>query len=1268
MRNAGRQRRLWVCGAAFIALIWAPSVVCASASLRVWGEPGESFTGGGTLVFDSTSTFRFDNRLGGLACSIGSPLFSLYFRGSALHSFAKGRHEPLVRSPNDNESTMDESYQGRGCRSASGLFQVRKLAYRPDGTLREAWITWTTRCGASVARQFGELRVNADTTIWQDLPADQWCTAGDSAAFEVSAFHAGGRSVTFQVAGLPAGASFVDLGAGRASFRWKTSTLQAGQIVPVSIIASDDQGSSDTSMTRVRVVPYARITVVSDVGDPVGGGLPFELSGPETAVQLSEHQPNLGLQVNWIKASDYLHFAFVAPFGRRLESGVYEGTSRAPFQSSMTPGLDVAGRSSCNKESGRFTIRRLKRDAQGVVTGIWATVENRCENAAPALRAEMRYNIDTTLYVLAPADVNVEVGQPVIVEVAAVGTIGRPMQIEVTGLPAGATFTPTGAAAGSIQWRAPSEPVAEIAVHVVGTDDQGGREEVVTRIHVSRPARFYLSSILGDCNGPNPSLAFTQLTHDFRPLPRDTSTVDVSVEAANSRAELVLRAPFGQALRRGTFPLGRFEYTGADRILGYMQLFGGSLGYTTESGNFHIRKWRRDADGYTRSLWATWRSGCGSSITKTGQIIMNADTSLYLTAPGIAMVERGRQLQMEVSGTSVTGAPVSLTCLQAPAGSSFTPAGPGRATLSWNASVPAGNAFATFIGSDPSGNADTMTTLIRVMRPQRFVVDAAPSHWVTVEGATRLDATNSNFEAPTPNEAYLVMYAVGRTWSLRATAPYARRMSPGVYVAGLQSFPSAESRTPTFRLGSRIQSTVADSVWFHVRKIAFDERGNLTQLWVPFDVKDYDASHVKGELRFGDPDTTLYMEAPADVYVNQAGRVEYAVKAVHAFGRPVTLSARGLPGTATFVDDGSGTGHFSWSVNAPENSTFPVTVLASDGQGATDTCVTYVHVVVSATLQTVRESPEPEDPWATSTTTDATRSEFRLYRYMEHGAVIEVQEDTRNWSFYFAAPNDEPMVPRTYSGAVGIFEAYGPQPVLGILVYNRGCPFTTGSTFTVLDARYDADGHIAAFAATFRDTCDTRPALSGEIRYGARTGVVATLASRLLADGGAGFARLAWRISTTGGSLSLERREGPDGEWLVLESRVPDGLGKVSFEDHDVIAGHHYDYRLVSSEGSVLDQVALTISSLQGFRILSLGPNPVNRTIVLQTAGQIDGPIKFRVMDIAGRVVWSDVFPTAGGVRPSIELRLPTRLSQGVYVLHAEADGDASSWRFAVVQ
>jgi hypothetical protein len=150
--------------------------------------------------------------------------------------------------------------------------------------------------------------------------------------------------------------------------------------------------------------------------------------------------------------------------------------------------------------------------------------------------------------------------------------------------------------------------------------------------------------------------------------------------------------------------------------------------------------------------------------------------------------------------------------------------------------------------------------------------------------------------------------------------------------------------------------------------------------------------------------------------------------------------------------------------------------------------------------------------------------------------------------------------------------------------------------------------------------------------------------------------------------LSLERRERANGEWLVLESRVPDGFGKVSFEDHDVVAGQRYDYRLVSSGGNVLDQVALTISSSQRFRILSLGPNPVNRTIVLQTAGQLDGPIKFRVMDVAGRVVWSEVLPTAGGVRPSIELKLPARLSQGVYVLHAESDGGASSWRFAVVQ
>lgn len=1254
--------------ACFVALaigLLVDSSAFAASSLRVWGEPGEWMTGGATLSFESPLAFTFSQPLGGFTCSAGSPAFSIRFRGPTSHPLSPGTYGPLVYSPSDNESMIDEGYRTSGCRPASGSFQVRKLAFAPNGAVRQAWITWTAKCSATGPSQFGELRVNADTALWQSLPADAWCFGGDSAAFDVRAFDAESRPVTFQASGLPTGATFVDLGGGNARFRWQTATTSAAQVVPVTIIASNDAGVSDTTISRVHVVPYAMLKVSSDPGDPLGGGQPSAFLGPETAIQIAEHQLNLGLQLTWLSQSQRWSFALVAPYSRRLEPGVYEGSLRAPFQPTMLPGLSVSAATSCNTETGRFTVRRLARNAQGSVTGIWATVEDHCNGIVPKVLCEMRYNIDTTLYVQAPADVNVEVGTPVNFSVAAIGTRGRPLNLEASGLPAGATFTPIGTDAGSLNWVAPSSS-GETEVRFVATDDQSGRAEVTTRIHVSLPARYILKTASNDCQVRDQSIVLTQLTNDFVPLPRYPTEAWVRTRGATS-SELNVRAPFGFDLRKGIYPVGSYEYTGADRIFGYMTHYLNSQGYSNNLGSFHIRKLRIDADGFARSLWATWQGGCSAPPTTTGSLILNADTSLYLSAPAIAMVERGRKLQFDVSGTSATGSPVQLSCPQYPPGATFTFGSPGNATLSWPAAVPEGNVIATFIGSDPAGNADTLNTLIRVMKPQLMVVNGPPSHWTTVGGRTRLDATNANFYAPNPGVVNLLCYAIGRTWEFQVTAPFDRRLTPGLYVGGPRLMIGQPTRVPTIRVLSGNNATAAESVYFHVRKVAFGADGRPTQLWMPFSIKDW-AGRVTGELRFGDPDTALYLSTPADLYANPASPMTFTARAVHAEGRPVALSARGLPPDASFQDQGDGTGSFTWPSSTGENTIIPVTVIAADDQGRQDTCVTHLHVVVPASLQTVRDPNILGDSWAQTSSTDATQSDFILRPYITRGVHLQVVSSTRDWWLYFDAPNDDFLTRRTYDLAMGVYDRTLAQPLLGILSSGLGCFYGARGTFTVLDVAYDASGRVATFWATFKDSCSQRGAISGEVRYGTITGVVATLASRLLASGENGMARLKWRVTSNGATLRLERRDTNRAEWRELATPAPDGLGTVSYEDREVVAGETYDYRLSSMAGIVLDEVTVTIKPETDFRIVSVGPNPASRTLILYTAGRSDGPLRLSVMDIAGRLIWSELRPAATVVNSTLSLQLQGSLPPGVYILRAAWSSNRTERRFAVVQ
>jgi hypothetical protein len=239
---------------------------------------------------------------------------------------------------------------------------------------------------------------------------------------------------------------------------------------------------------------------------------------------------------------------------------------------------------------------------------------------------------------------------------------------------------------------------------------------------------------------------------------------------------------------------------------------------------------------------------------------------------------------------------------------------------------------------------------------------------------------------------------------------------------------------------------------------------------------------------------------------------------------------------------------------------------------------------------------------------------------------------------------------------------------LGILSNDNGCFYGARGTFTVLDAGYDASGHITAFWATFQDSCSMRGALSGEVRYGTSTGVVATLASRLLASGENGMARLGWRVTSTGGVLRLERRDANSREWRLLATPAPNGLGNVSYEDRDVVTGETYDYRLSSGAGAVLDEVAVTITANAEFRILSVGPNPANRTLIVHTAGHSGGPLRLSVMDIAGRVVWRDLRRAETVEGSTLSLQLPGSLAPGVYVLRAVWLSSSAERRFAVVQ
>ncbi len=99
-----------------------------------------------------------------------------------------------------------------------------------------------------------------------------------------------------------------------------------------------------------------------------------------------------------------------------------------------------------------------------------------------------------------------------------------------------------------------------------------------------------------------------------------------------------------------------------------------------------------------------------------------------------------------------------------------------------------------------------------------------------------------------------------------------------------------------------------------------------------------------------------------------------------------------------------------------------------------------------------------------------------------------------SWSLEFAAPEGEALAVGAYEDAVPIFRREPGQPGLHVFGNGRGCIGTFGR-FEVKQVDFDAVGTLAAFWATFEQTC-AGAVLRGEIRYNADVPVVLSAPSR----------------------------------------------------------------------------------------------------------------------------------------------------------------------------
>jgi hypothetical protein len=175
---------------------------------------------------------------------------------------------------------------------------------------------------------------------------------------------------------------------------------------------------------------------------------------------------------------------------------------------------------------------------------------------------------------------------------------------------------------------------------------------------------------------------------------------------------------------------------------------------------------------------------------------------------------------------------------------------------------------------------------------------------------------------------------------------------------------------------------------------------------------------------------------------------------------------------------------------------------------------------------------------------------------------------------------------------------------------------------------------------------------------------VATMVSLVRAEAGPSMVHLEWDVPALGVLRWDVLRRTPETDWEPIATVIPDGTGRIRHEDHDVLTGQRYGYRIHGgSSGSESDEAWVTIPMYE----LSLGgakPNPSTGDLRIALSLPSRDQAVLELYDVAGRAVRvTEVghlgpgshlvsFDTLGSIPPGLYF---VRLQQGQRVLCSRA-------------
>jgi hypothetical protein len=193
-----------------------------------------------------------------------------------------------------------------------------------------------------------------------------------------------------------------------------------------------------------------------------------------------------------------------------------------------------------------------------------------------------------------------------------------------------------------------------------------------------------------------------------------------------------------------------------------------------------------------------------------------------------------------------------------------------------------------------------------------------------------------------------------------------------------------------------------------------------------------------------------------------------------------------------------------------------------------------------------------------------------------------------------------------------------------------------------------------------RDSCDHYMHDAGTPALGALVGATAA----------EGRARITWWLSVRDEARVYRAAEG--GPWQQLATRLPDGDGRVEFEDAAVEPGRRYGYKLgvpVGASEATVGEVWLDIPRAAALALHGARPNPSGGDAAVSFSLEGSAPATLELLDLSGRRLWMREVGGLGRGLHVTPLGVEAEgLPAGVYVLRLAQGGRAASGKLVILR